>query len=167
MLNNFDKLLFLSVLILVCTGCSDHLKQGEDAYAKKDYATAMKELRPLAEKGDATAQDYIGFMYDNGEGVPVDYKQAAEWYRKSAEQGNVIAQHNLAMLYGNGLGVQQDWVQALKWINLAVIISKSKHEPSVKDGNIAVSKMTPEQIKEAEKLTDEWLAGHQQILSGR
>jgi uncharacterized protein len=165
MYNNFGKLLFLSVLLLGCVGCSDHLKQGMDAYKNADYSTAMSELRPLAENGDATAQNYVGFMYDNGEGVPVDYKQAAEWYSKAAEQGNAIAQHNLAMMYGNGLGVQQDWVQALMWINLAVIISKSKHAQAVKDGNYAVTQMTPEQIKEAERLTDEWLAKHRHALN--
>ncbi len=169
MFGNFGKCIFLSVLILVCVGCSDsdQLIQGADAYKRGDFSAAMKELRPLAARGNATAQMYVGYMYDNGEGVPVDYKQAADWYRKAAEQGNEIAQHNLALLYGNGLGVKQDWVQALKWINLAVIISKSRHEQAVKDGNFAVTKMTPEQIKEAERLTDEWLARHQQVLSSR
>ncbi|MGO8754355.1 MAG: tetratricopeptide repeat protein [Gallionellaceae bacterium] len=167
MFENFGKLLPAAVLLISCAGCADHFKQGVDAYRKADYSTAMKELRPLAENGDASAQNYVGFMYDNGQGVPVDYKLAGEWYSKAAEQGNEVAQHNLGLLYGNGLGVQQDWVQALKWINLAVIISKSRHTQAVKDGNYAVTQMTPEQIKEAERLTDQWLANHRQILNNQ
>ena len=33
------------------------------AYDRGDYATALRELRPLAEKGNAIAQSKIGFMY--------------------------------------------------------------------------------------------------------
>jgi TPR repeat protein len=161
----FAKLLLAVAILMGCAACSNHFRQGVEAYKKGDFATAMKELRPLAEKGNAAAQNYVGFMYDNGEGVPVDYVLAAQWYRKAADQGFEIAQHNLGLLYGNGLGVQKDWVQALKWINLAVIISKSKHLQAVKDGNYAVTQMTPEQIKEAERLTDEWLTQHRQVLN--
>jgi uncharacterized protein len=169
MFDRFGKFLLIPLLILGCVGCSDsdQLKQGADAYKNGNFSTAMKDLMPLADNGDATAQNYVGFMYDNGEGVSVDYVQAATWYRKAAEQGNEIAQHNLALLYGKGLGVQQDWVQALKWINLAVIISKSRHKQAVKDGNYAVTRMTPDQIREAERLTDEWLASHRQVLGIR
>ena len=38
------------------------------------------ELRALAEQGDAPAQNNLGFMYDNGEGVPQDDVEAHMWY---------------------------------------------------------------------------------------
>jgi len=78
---------------------------GSDAYAQGDYATALKEWRPLAEQGVAGAQFNLGVMYDQGQGVPQDYAQAADWYLKAAEQGNAIVQSNLGFLYDQGWGV--------------------------------------------------------------
>ena len=46
---------------------------------------ALKELHP-----NAIAQFNLGYMYDQGEGVPQDYKLAVEWHRKAAEQGNAM-----------------------------------------------------------------------------
>ena len=43
--------------------------------------------KELAEGGDAEAQNNLGAMYYNGEGVPQDYKEAVKWQRKAAEQG--------------------------------------------------------------------------------
>ncbi len=40
------------------------------AIEKGDYETALKELRPLAEKGDANGQCYLARMYAEGLGVP-------------------------------------------------------------------------------------------------
>jgi len=36
------------------------------AYERADYATAMRLLRPLAEQGNADAQDQLGLMYKWG-----------------------------------------------------------------------------------------------------
>jgi uncharacterized protein len=69
------------------------------AYNKGDYATALRLVRPLAERGHATAQNNLGFMYDKGQGVPQDYAAAMGWYRKAAEQGDANAQYNLGSLY--------------------------------------------------------------------
>ena len=72
---------------------------GAQAYKRGDYATALREWRPLAEQGDANAQYNLGVMYRNGEGVPEDDRQAAFWYRKAAEQGDASAQNNLGLMY--------------------------------------------------------------------
>ena len=37
-----------------------------------DFATALREWRPLAEQGDAGAQFNLGLMYNEGQGVPQD-----------------------------------------------------------------------------------------------
>ncbi len=62
-----------------------------------DYATALKEWRPLAEQGDAGAQNILGLMYATGEGVPQDNNEAVRWYRLAAEQGDDRAQYILGM----------------------------------------------------------------------
>ena len=143
---------------MICAGCTDHLQAGTAAYKEKDYAVAFKELQPLADKGNAEAQLFIGFMYDNGEGVPLDYRQAVLWYRQAAEQGNPQAQYNLGMMYANGLGIPQDMVQALKWFNLAALLGKE--ETFAKTAKELEAKITPEQVKEAWTLSTEWKEKH-------
>jgi TPR repeat protein len=61
---------------------------GMAAYESGDYALALKEFRPLAEKGDARAQFNLGMMYDIGRGVPRDYVQAHMWYNLAGAQGD-------------------------------------------------------------------------------
>ena len=89
------------------------------AYDRGDYATALGEMRPLAEQGHAEAQFNLGLMYDNGQGVPQDYAEAVKWYRKAAEQGHAKAQHNLGVMYDKGQGVPQDYAEAVKWYRKA------------------------------------------------
>ena len=50
------------------------MEDGEAARDRKDYATALRLFRSLAEQGDATAQEHLGVMYENGQGVPEDYQ---------------------------------------------------------------------------------------------
>ncbi len=41
---------------------------GRAAYKQGDYATALREWRPLAEQGDASAQSFLGSRYVDGLG---------------------------------------------------------------------------------------------------
>jgi TPR repeat protein len=63
------------------------LEDGQAAYQKGDYATALSNWRPLADQGNAFAQANLGLMYAQGLGVPQDYAQAAAWNRKAADHG--------------------------------------------------------------------------------
>ena len=105
-----------------------------------------------AEQGDATAQNVLGIMYYNGEGVPQDYKKALHWYTKAAEQGNVKAQFSLGAKYYDGEGVPQDYKKALHWFTKAAeqgdATSKYKRE-------ILLKQMTSSQIEEGQKLSKE------------
>ena len=82
------------------------------AYDRGDYATALREWRPLAEQGKTRAQAKIGFMYYDGRGVPQDYAEAAKWFRKAAEQGDEIAQAKIGFMYTKGRSVPQDDAEA-------------------------------------------------------
>jgi hypothetical protein len=57
------------------------------AIKRRDYATALRLVRPLAEQGDANAQYNLGVFYDNGLGVPQDKVHAYMWLNLSAAQG--------------------------------------------------------------------------------
>src|SRR5208282_724350 len=75
------------------------LEDGEAAYQRGDFATALGLLRPLAGQGNADAQYDLGAMYRDGKGVPQDYAEAVKWWRKAADQGNAHAQGGLGGFY--------------------------------------------------------------------
>ena len=98
--------------LLLTTLAYADFQAGLAAYDQGDYATALRELRPLAERGNAGTQRVLGVMYGKGRGIPQDYAEALQWYRKAAEQGDAHAQYNLGSMYRDGQGVPQDYVQA-------------------------------------------------------
>jgi len=114
-----SKLLVFAVAALCCGSGIAGLNEGIDAIIKGDYATALKELRPLAEHGNAEAQYRLGRMYEFGRGVPKDMAQALTWLRKSAAAGNANAQQELGVMYYNGDGVPHDETQAVAWFQKA------------------------------------------------
>ena len=80
-------------------------------FAADDFAETKKK----AEAGDAVAQNTLGNMYYNGEGVPKDTAEAVKWWRKAADQGDANAQTILGWMYERGEGVPKDDVEAVKW----------------------------------------------------
>lgn len=80
-----------------------------------DYASALRVLAPMADKGDARAQFDVGFMHAYGWGVPRSAAEAISWYRKAADQGLAVAQHFLGLVYVNGEGVRPDEAEAARW----------------------------------------------------
>ena len=88
------KLAGLALIAALCAGFTLGLTapawagwdEGVAAFNRGDYATALREWRPLAEQGHADAQNNLGFMYDDGEGVPQDYVQALMWYNLAASK---------------------------------------------------------------------------------
>lgn len=109
------RLIVLCAALLTAGPLWGGQEEGIAAYNKKDYATAKKEFRPLAEAGDTQAQLLMGLMYDNGLGGQRDYALAFHWYRQAAEQGVARAQFNLGQLYEAGDGVTRDLELALHW----------------------------------------------------
>lgn len=95
------------------------LSSALDADRKDDYATALRQLRPLAERGRAAAQSFLGMMYAFGQGVPQSYTEAAKWFRLAAFQGDATGAGELANIYYRGLAVPQDLTQAARWSCLA------------------------------------------------
>jgi len=108
---------FAVLLVVLATPAWAGLDEGIAAYKRFDYATAVREWRPLAEQGDAVAQYYLGNMYRTGQGVPQDYAEAERWNRRAVEQGNVSAQFNFGVKYYNSL--PQDYAEAAKWFRKA------------------------------------------------
>jgi hypothetical protein len=79
---------FCIVIICFAANVQADFNSGLDAYTKKDYPTALKEFRLLANQGNADAQFFLGYMYATGKGVIQDYIQAHVWFNLSAARGN-------------------------------------------------------------------------------
>ena len=83
---------------------------GED---KKTFQELMKS----AEQGDAEAQNSLGLMYNNGEGVTQDSEKAVEWFKKATEQGHAEAQFFLGTMCFTGEGgLKGNKEEGVKWI---------------------------------------------------
>ena len=132
-------------------------QKGVEAHDRGDFATALREWRPLAEQGDAKAQFNLGGMYEFGLGVTEDGAEAVKWYRKAAEQGDAKAQIQLALIYDIGMVVPQDYVQAYVWYKLAVTQGDEK---AVEGLDFVAKQMTPAQLAEAQRLAREWMEKH-------
>jgi TPR repeat protein len=140
----------LMMLLAVCCStavlaqCSS--PKGDDSH--------VRELRQKAEQGDADAQYELGWMYDNGEGVPENDAEAVKWYRLAAEQGDALAQNNLGVMNARGEGVPQNDLEAYFWLNLAA----AQGVTTAKESKAIIEKrgMTREQIAEAQRRSAVW-----------
>lgn len=101
------------------TGAQAGLQEGINAYRFGDFALALREFRPLADKGNSDAQRFLGDMYSDGNGVKQSHKEAASWYRKAALQGNAPAQYALGVMCDKGIGVKQNGKEAAAWYHKA------------------------------------------------
>ena len=53
----------LLLLTLAAPAWGQDLEKGLRAYEQRDYATALREFRPLDEQGGAITQYFLGLMY--------------------------------------------------------------------------------------------------------
>jgi len=117
-------------LLLGSTGTSwgaDYQK-GASAFKSRDYATAAREFRPLAEQGNVICQYYLGWMYEMGLGVIKDPAYAYMWFNIAAASCGAQQNHN-ALVCSQGM-------------------------PSSGRDRVT-KKMTPTQLEKAQELTRE------------
>jgi hypothetical protein len=80
------------------------------------YKRAQPLFRKVAEKGNGEAANFLGVMFESGQGdLPCDPTQAAAWYRRAADLGNREGMLNLGKMYHAGTGVPRDEWQAVRW----------------------------------------------------
>ena len=125
---------------------------GQDETPNPTQEQVRENIRK-AEQGFAEAQSVLGLMYSLGLGVPQDSKEAAKWYKRSAEQGFAHGQFSLGVMYYFAEGVPKDDVLSYKWFNLS---AAQGNKNSAELRNVLATKMTPSQIKKAQKLAREF-----------
>jgi hypothetical protein len=125
------------------------------AESVQDYAEAAEWYRLAAVQDYAEAQNNLGVLLNNGNGVIQDYAEAVMWYRKAAVQGNALAQSNLGAAYAKGHGVIQDAVLAHSWFNIS---SANGDTVSSEYRGTIEQDLTREQIAEAQALARRCMA---------
>lgn len=116
------RLLVLIAALSLSPIANADFQAGIVAIARRDYAEALKNFKPLADKGNAAAQVNLGNLYMKGWGVEQSYPLALRWYLKAADQGERMAQSKVGILYYHGLGVAKDPAEALRWFEKAAAL---------------------------------------------
>jgi TPR repeat protein len=112
-------ILLTIITMSLSTPARSDYQTGVDAYSNGNFKLALQEWQPLAEAGDATAQNSVGALYDHGLGVDEDDATAAYWYQLAADQNLPLAMRNIANMYAGGHGVQFDQALAESWYEKA------------------------------------------------
>jgi uncharacterized protein len=124
-----------------------------------DWSLALEAFTEAAEAGSPTAMSYVGWIHEQGHGVPRDGEKAAEWYGRAARAGADDFAVKLGWMYLGGDGVAQDRERAEAWFARAV---DAGHGP----GKIAWASVliadaqggrSPERVFEARALLEEAL----------
>ncbi len=139
------------------TALADDARDALDAYHRQDYATALNKWRSAAQRGNPDAQAWIGILYEEGNGVTRNYSEALRWYQLAAKQGDVDAQYALGRAYYFGQGVLQDDTRAHMWFNIAAV---DGDDFRIKYREKAASRMTPQQIAEAQRVARECMSSN-------
>ena len=114
-------------------------EMGQSFYDKGNYTEALKWYKKAADNGSSDAQSELGFMYMNGEGVPINKSEGAKWLIKASENGDIMAQRALGFMYKNGDGVPRNISESNKWLGKASSQFYEAGRRSMKtDGKVAL-----------------------------
>ena len=107
------------VLLLMCMAISACADVETPTTTRGVDEAMVAALHKSAEQGNTTAQNRLGLLYNQGQGVPQNPLFAKQWFEKAAEQGDAGAQVNLGTLYLLGQGAFDSDQMALFWFRRA------------------------------------------------
>jgi TPR repeat protein len=147
----------LAGLVIMAGPARADINHGMAAYNKKDYATARTEFTAAAKAGDARAKLSLAMMYIRGQGVERDFDLAVRWLREAAGQGDGDARMVLGDLYSRDIPSIQDYVKSYVWLTLALKkVRADKRATALKLRHKLQPRMSPQQIKIADRLVEQW-----------
>jgi len=116
----------------------------------------LEQLRQLAGRGDAAAENTLGLLYAEGDekqAIKPDEREAARWFTTAAEHGSVSAQYKLGLLYWGGHGVPKDANRAYFW----AVLARAGGQQGSKDlAKVLASGMTRAQAAAIEQQAEIW-----------
>ena len=114
--------------------------EGHKAYSEKNWEVAIRNLRPLAEMGDARAMVVLGNMYLDGLGVGKDLKEAFNLYRKAAIRDNPDAMVMVGALYQGGIGVKKNVRYAAEWFGIFSVATAAHPKTTTSPNSSPITK---------------------------
>lgn len=121
-MSRLAKILGLGLVLATAAPSMADVKAGMAAWARGDYAKAVKEFQAPAAAGDPDGQFNLAQAYRLGRGVKADPKQAEELYQKAAAQGHIRAQ----LLYAIVLQENGARKEAIPWLEKSA--TRGDHE---------------------------------------
>lgn len=118
---------FLGCLLLLCwVAClgPGALAEGARFMALEEILSRWRNV-PLAdtqnaaERGDLTAQHYLGYYYVEGLGGTTNEAEGLRWYLKAAERNFPNSLNNIGVLYLHGKSIKPDDAVACQWMERA------------------------------------------------
>lgn len=97
----------------------EQLATAQRALDARDYQTALRIYRPLAEQGVPAAQGGMARLFLNGWGVERNEAEALRWARLGAAQNDPTSQAGLGFMYMHGRGTSRDDAEAVRWLRMA------------------------------------------------
>ncbi len=129
------------------------------ALQKGDYDKAIAELKPLAEKGEASAQYLLAETYFGGHGGTM--MEALKWMTAAADQGYAQAQARLGLIYGTGKGVATNYEEAYRWFSLAAERADPQQQRNLKtisetNKTVVAKSLSPQQRSKIDAEVAAW-----------
>ncbi len=101
----------------------------QELYNQGQFEQVLANVQVLADGGHHGAEEMLGIMYRQGQGIKADPLKAFDLLSKAAEENRPLAQHHLGVMFYLGEGVPQpDAVQALMWLHIAIVHYKDGPE---------------------------------------
>ncbi|WP_033122657.1 tetratricopeptide repeat protein [Helicobacter pylori] len=89
------------------------------SYDKQDFSKARKYFEKACELNSGSGCNFLGFLYENGQGVEKDLIKAAYLYSKACELKEGDGCGVLGVLYVNGQGVEKDLTKVAQYASKA------------------------------------------------
>lgn len=130
-----------------------------DLYRQGKYDQIVGTLQSLAVAGHQGAEELLGIMYRQGQGVPKDPAKALDLLTKAALANRPLAQHHLGIVYFLGEGVTKDPITSLMWLDIAVLHYPDgpEKERAKQDRDNVYSQMSRRDRDYAQHLVRDWL----------
>lgn len=94
-----------------------------NAFGNVEFEQSFKLFQSAAAEGDERAFLWMGWSFQNGNGIEINYLSAAKWFYKAAtetEDDKLNASYELAAMYGTGgHGLKQDLDKSREWLRYA------------------------------------------------
>jgi hypothetical protein len=117
---------------------------------------AVRWFEKASSKGHAKASNALGFMYEEGRGVPQNFARANALYLKAMKGGDAVAMTNRGVMILNGKGANKDPQQAYMHFLLAAAYARddaARDEANKLKDEVAAT-LTSQQIARGQTMAD-------------